>query len=96
MCAAAGLVQIIGRRYALRILFLVGERANIRFTEIRSEIEEISTSTLTIRLAELEQAGLIRRQVFAEVPPRVDYTLTEEGLRLRGNLFSLSRFAANK
>ena len=95
-CSATGLVQIIGRRYAVRILFLIGERGRARFNEIRNEIDDMSTSTLTIRLAELEQAGLIRRQVFSEVPPRVDYRLTTDGNQVRKSLFSLSRFATRK
>ncbi len=95
-CSATGLVQIIGRRYALRILFLIGERVPVRFNEIRSEMDDMSTSTLSIRLAELERAGLIRRQMFAEIPPRVEYTLTKDGDKLRKNLFSLSRFASRK
>ncbi|MDQ2975122.1 MAG: helix-turn-helix transcriptional regulator [Acidobacteriota bacterium] len=90
------MVQIIGRRYALRILFLIGERGSIRFKEIRNEIDDMSTSTLSIRLAELEQAGLIHRQTFVETPPRVDYTLTKEGDKLRKNLFSLSKFATRR
>jgi DNA-binding HxlR family transcriptional regulator len=96
LCSATGLVQIIGRRYALRILFLIGERGCIRYNEIRSEMDDMSTSTLSIRLAEMEQAKLIRRQMFAEIPPRVEYTLTKDGDKLRKSLFSLSRFASRK
>jgi len=96
ICSTAGLVQIIGRKYALRLLFLIGERRTIRFNEIRSEFEDMSSSTLTIRLAELEQAGLIRRQVFAEIPPRVEYSLTADGTELRQTLFGLSKFASRK
>lgn len=96
LCSATGLVQIIGRRYALRILFLIGERGRIRFNEIRSEMDDMSTSTLSIRLAELERAGLIHRQMFAEIPPRVEYTLTQDGDKLRKSLFSLSKFASRK
>lgn len=95
-CSATGLVQIIGRRYALRILFVIGERGRARFNEIKNEIDETSTSTLAIRLAELEEAGLIHRQMFVETPPRVDYTLTKDGDKLRKSLFSLSRFAGKK
>ncbi len=96
LCSATGLVQIIGRRYALRILFLIGERGCVRFNEIRSEMDDMSTSTLSIRLAELEQAKLISRRMFAEIPPRVEYTLTKDGDKLRKSLFSLSRFASRK
>jgi len=96
ICTATGLVQIIGRKYALRLLFLIGEREQIRFGDLRSEMDDMSSSTLTIRLAELEGAGLLRRQMFAEIPPRVEYSLTQDGQKLRQNLFSLSKFASRK
>lgn len=96
LCSTTGLVQIIGRKYALRLLFLIGERGIARFNEIKSEMDDMSSSTLTIRLAELEQAGLIRRQMFAEIPPRVEYSLTNDGKELRKSLFNLSRFASRK
>lgn len=96
LCSTTGLVQIIGRKFALRILFLIGLRSPIRFHEIRSEMDDMSTSTLTIRLAELERAGLIYRRMFAEIPPRVEYTLTKDGDKLRKSLFSLSKFASRK
>jgi len=94
ICSATGLVQIIGRKYALRLLFLIGERGTIRFNDLRGEMDDMSTSTLSIRLAELEGAGLIHREIFAEIPPRVEYKLTEDGRELRKRLFSLSKFAA--
>ena len=96
ICSTAGLVQIIGRKYALRILFLIGERGRIRFGDLRGEMDDMSSSTLSIRLVELERAGLIHREVLPEIPPRVEYTLTRGGRELRGKLFALSKFAARK
>ncbi len=94
--STAGLVQIIGRKYALRLLFLIGERERIRFGDLRSEMDDMSSSTLSIRLVELEGAGLIHRKMFAEIPPRVEYTLTKGGKELRKKLFALSKFASRK
>ncbi len=96
MCPATGLVQIIGRKYALRLLTVIGERSSIRFNDLKSVMDDMSSSTLTIRLAELERAGLISRQTFSETPPRVEYALTIEGAKLRQSLFSLSKYAAQK
>ncbi len=96
VCSTAGLVQIIGRKYALRLLFLIGERGTVRFNEIKSELDDMSSSTLAIRLAELEHAGLIHRQGYAEIPPRVEYALTKDGKELRRSLFSFSKFASRK
>ncbi|MFN2455251.1 MAG: winged helix-turn-helix transcriptional regulator [Pyrinomonadaceae bacterium] len=96
LCSTTGLVQIIGRKYALRLLFLIGERSVMRFNDLKSEMDDMSSSTLTIRLAELERAGLIARQMFAEIPPRVEYRLTKEGENMRKSLFALSKFASRK
>lgn len=96
LCSTTGLVQIMGRKYALRLLFLIGERRGMRFGDLRSKMDDMSSSTLTIRLAELERAGLINRQMFAEIPPRVEYTLTEEGEDMRKSLFALSKFASRR
>lgn len=96
LCSTTGLVQIMGRKYALRLLFLIGERRVIRFSHLKSEMDDMSSSTLTIRLAELERAGLINRELFAEIPPRVEYTLTRAGEDMRKSLFALSRFASRK
>ena len=94
MCPATGLVQIIGRKYALRLLTVIGERENVRFNDLKLTMDDMSSSTLTIRLAELERAGLINRRTFSETPPRVEYTLTGEGKKLRQSLFALSKYAS--
>ncbi len=86
----------MGRKYALRLLFLVGDRGMMRFSDLKSDMDDMSSSTLTIRLAELELAGLIRRETFAEIPPRVEYSLTKEGEDMRKSLFALSKFAPRK
>lgn len=95
-CSTTGLVQILGRKYALRLLFLIGEFKSMRFGDLRTEMDDMSSSTLTIRLAELEGAGLIRRQISTETPPRVEYSLTQEGEDMRKSIFALSRFASRK
>jgi len=96
MCPATGLVQIIGRKYALRLLTVIGERQQIRFNDLKIAMDHMSSSTLTIRLAELERAALIERLTYAETPPRVEYKLTNEGSKLRRSLFALSKYASRK
>ncbi len=93
MCPATGLVQIIGRKYSLRLLTVIGEHQSIRFSDLRVAMDDISSSTLTIRLAELERTGLIDRRTYPETPPRVEYSLTTEGGRLRQSLFSISKYS---
>lgn len=91
LCETTGLVQIMSRRYALSLLSLIADRGNPRFGEIKTAFGNLSTSTLSIRLAELEQAKLIDRRTYSEMPPRVGYTLTREGQRLRESLIALTK-----
>jgi len=66
----------IGGRWKLLILCKL-EHGKLRFSEIRNQIKGITERMLTLQLRELEKAGLVKRTVYAEVPPRVDYELTE-------------------
>lgn len=96
LCPTTDIVSVIGRKYSLLLLSLIADRGVARFNEIKNDLGEISSSTLSIRLAELEEAGLIERRTFAELPPRVEYSLTGAGLRLRRSLLSLARSAMRK
>ena len=66
----------IGGRWKLLILCKL-EHGKLRFSEIRNRITGITERMLTLQLRELEKAGLVKRTEHAEVPPRVDYELTE-------------------
>lgn len=66
----------IGGRWKLLILCKL-ENGKLRFSEIRKRITGITERMLTLQLRELEKEGLVKRTVYAEVPPRVDYELTE-------------------
>lgn len=66
----------IGGRWKLLILCKL-EDGKLRFSEIRKRINGITERMLTLQLREMEKEGLVKRTVYAEVPPRVDYELTE-------------------
>jgi len=59
-------------------------------------LEKISPKTLSDRLKELEKAGLILRESYAEIPPRVEYTLTQDGIELRYLMIPLIEWASKK
>jgi len=61
---------------------MIGNYETIRFNKIMKNLNSISPKTLTDRLKELEKAGLIKREIFAEIPPRVEYSLTLDGIEL--------------
>lgn len=76
-------VSIIQGKWTLMMLrdLMAGTR---RFGELRRSLAGVSPKTLSVRLKELEEAGVLVRAVYAEVPPRVEYTLTEKGRELEG------------
>lgn len=88
-CPATDIARMIGRRHFLALLGAIGNAGRIRFTELKEQLGRVSSSTLTVRLEELEIAGLVRREVYAEVPPRVEYSLTRAGEELRERLKAL-------
>lgn len=76
-CPVEAVAEIIGRKWVSLILrdLAIGPK---RFGELEHSIK-VSPRILSMRLQELEADGLIHREVFAEVPPRTEYTLTERG-----------------
>lgn len=66
----------VGGRWKLLILCKL-EEGKLRFGELRNQIPGITERMLTLQLRELEKEGLVKRTVYAEVPPRVDYEMTE-------------------
>jgi DNA-binding HxlR family transcriptional regulator len=81
-CPIQFTVDIIGNKWSILILreLFSGRR---RTCVLMSALPGISSKTLAQRLRELEQHGLVERQIFAEVPPRVEYSLTEKGRELQ-------------
>jgi len=84
---------LVGHKWALLIIedLLTGPR---RFTEIQRSLVDANPKMVTARLRELESAGLISRTTYAEVPPRVEYALTDRGRELRPAIEALRRWAA--
>src|ERR1700694_5700838 len=79
VCPIANAARLLGDRWTLVILRDLADRAK-RFSEIQDSPEAISPRTLADRLREMESRGLIDRESFREIPPRVQYTLTAKGV----------------
>ena len=82
-CPVANCVQLIGNKWKLLIIRNLIYSGKQRFTEFTKSIPGISKKVLTDNLRALEDDGIIKREVFAEVPPRVVYSLSELGNSLR-------------
>ena len=76
------LLQRIGGKYKGRILWALSKHTVMRYGELSREISDISTKMLTQTLRELEMDNLIHREMYPQVPPKVEYSLTETGKEL--------------
>lgn len=78
-CAVESALAVIGGRWKGVVLYWLMKEGKLRFGELRRNLPNCSQRMLTLQLRELEQDGLVKRTVYAEVPPRVEYELTTFG-----------------
>ncbi|MFL6465905.1 MAG: winged helix-turn-helix transcriptional regulator [Bryobacteraceae bacterium] len=81
-CPIYTTIEAIGGSWKPLILWYLALRAK-RFSELQRDIEGVTQKVLTQQLRELERVGLVDRKVYPEVPPRVEYSLTDRGKSLR-------------
>ncbi|QAU11918.1 transcriptional regulator [Halorubrum sp. BOL3-1] len=94
-CPLTGVIDTLSRKYAIQLASIIGAHDSLRFAEIEEHLPTASTSTISKRLDEFEEAGLIDRTQYNEIPPRVEYSLTENGGELRTRLEPLLEWAAS-
>lgn len=93
-CPIEELLVLIGGRWKPVILWwLIGSGRSLRFKALRGNIPRISQKVLTQQLRELERDGLIKREMFAEMPVRVEYSVTTFGRKLRPVLRALDAWS---
>ena len=86
--------NLLERRWTVSILYVPHEGA-VRFNEFQQALGGIPPATLTQRLADLEEAGVLERKVIDSRPPHVEYRLTRRGRELRALMSALARFAGS-
>lgn len=87
-CPVETTLMLIGNKWKVLILRDL-MKGTMRFGELKKSIGRVSQKVLTTQLRDMEEKGLVSRKVYAEVPPRVEYTLTETGYSLKPVLDAL-------
>ena len=88
-CPVETTLSLIGNKWQVLILRDLVLNGTMRFKELQRSIGKISQKVLTSNLRTMEDTGLVHREVFPEVPPRVEYSLTETGRTLKPVLDAL-------
>ena len=87
-CSLREVLDIIGGKWAMPIIYILS-KGKMRFKELERSIEGINTRMLVKELKNMEANGIITREVFATVPPTVEYALTSKGEKLLPSIRSL-------
>jgi DNA-binding HxlR family transcriptional regulator len=96
LCPLKGIIDVISKKWALLIINAIGNSKRLRFNQIMETLNGISPKTLSDTLKDLQSEGLIERESFAEIPPRVEYSLTKDGAELRKSIIPLLEWTANR
>lgn len=96
LCPLEGVIDVISKKWALLIINALGNHGRLRFNGLMKELEGISPKTLSDTLKQLQAEELIIRESFAEIPPRVEYSLTDDGAELRRAIIPLLKWAATR
>ena len=95
-CPLKGVIDVISKKWALLVINAIGNYGKLRFNKLMEELHGISPKTLSDTLKELQAEGLVKRESFAEIPPRVEYSLTKDGMDLRKSIVPLLKWAATR
>lgn len=93
MCPVRNVIARFGNKWALLTVLIIGEQGVVRFNELSRLIPDVSSRVLSSTLRTLEADGFIDRKVYAVVPPKVEYRLTEVGKSLLPLIRQLTEWA---
>lgn len=91
-CPVTATMKVLGGKWKPILINAIYFTAPARFGELKRSVVGITQSMLTQQLRELEDDGIIRRKIYAEIPPRVEYTLTDLGLTLSPVILTLAEW----
>ncbi|MGL1863305.1 MAG: helix-turn-helix transcriptional regulator [Pseudodesulfovibrio sp.] len=88
-------LQVIGGKWKPIIIYRLGMDGTLRFSEVKRAIPNITQKMLTQQLRELEADGVVHREVYAQVPPKVEYSLTDMGQSVMPVIHSLCQWGSD-
>lgn len=92
-CPVRNILDRFGDKWSALVIIVLGNKGTLRFNELHKTIGDVSQKMLTVTLRTLEADGLVSREIYAEVPPRVEYSLTDLGESLLPIIDQLSDWA---
>lgn len=95
-CPLEGIIDVISKKWALLIINAIGNYGSLRFNKLMEELQGISPKTLADTLKQLQEEKLLNRKSYAEIPPRVEYSLTKDGEGLREAVIPILKWAATR
>ncbi|MDQ3393932.1 MAG: helix-turn-helix transcriptional regulator [Bacteroidota bacterium] len=93
LCPVRDIIHRISDKWSLLSILTLGTHGTLRFNTLKKEIGDVSQRMLTVTLRNLEEDGFVSRKIYAEVPPRVEYQLTEMGQGLMQQALQLADWA---
>lgn len=91
-CPVTPVIQMLQGKWKLQIIYELCIRSPMRFGELKKMLKPITNTMLTNALKELEEDGLVHREQYNEIPPRVEYSLTEKGQDMLSVFYAISQW----
>lgn len=92
-CPVRNVLDRFGDKWSILVLMILGEGKVMRFKDLNNAIDDISQKMLTVTLRTLEADGLVSRKVYSQIPPKVEYQLTDLGMSLIPYIKNLTNWA---
>lgn len=92
-CPIRNVLARMSDKWSLLVIYMLSQEEKMRFGDLRRAIPDISQKMLTVTLRTLEEDGFVKRTIYPEVPPRVEYELMERGYSLLPHIQSLILWA---
>lgn len=91
-CPVLRTMELLSGKWRIYVINELCKQPSCRFNEIKKNLPEITSTALTTTLRDLEQIGLVHREQFNEIPPHVEYSLTEKGLALIPSFYEMTKW----